>query len=100
MRGCIGFKLVPHHPLLNPRAEDYPGAPPENLVAGSVVFTPPDHPVPLNDQFQWWNYVKGANWKHPGGPATSLVGKEKHPVVHIAYKDAEAYCGWESRRLP
>ncbi len=83
-----------------PRAEDYPGAPPENLVAGSVVFTPPDHPVPLNDQFQWWSYVKGANWKHPGGPNTSLTGKERHPVVHIAYKDADAYCKWEGKRLP
>src|SRR5262245_29106825 len=48
-----------------PRAEDFPGAPPENLVAGSVVFTAPDHPVPLNDHLQWWNYVKGANWRHP-----------------------------------
>lgn len=44
-----------------PRAEDFPGAPPENLVAGSVVFSPPDHPVQLNNHFQWWSYVKGAN---------------------------------------
>ena len=83
-----------------PRAEDFPGAPPENLVAGSVVFTPPDHPVPLDNQFQWWSYVKGANWKHPEGPKTDLKGKEKYPVVHIAYKDAVAYCEWEGERLP
>jgi formylglycine-generating enzyme required for sulfatase activity len=83
-----------------PRAEDFPGAPPENLVAGSVVFSPPDHPVPLNDQFQWWSYVKGANWKHPQGPKTDLKGKEKYPVVHIAYKDANAYCQWGGMRLP
>jgi sulfatase modifying factor 1 len=51
-----------------PRAEDFPGAPPENLVAGSIVFSPPEHPVKLNDHFQWWSYVKGANWRHPEGP--------------------------------
>jgi formylglycine-generating enzyme required for sulfatase activity len=50
-----------------PRAEDFPGAPPENLVAGAVVFSPPDHPVPLNNRLQWWSYVKGANWRHPEG---------------------------------
>ncbi len=83
-----------------PRQEDFPTAPPENLVAGSVVFTPPSHPVPLNDQFQWWSYVKGANWRHPEGPKSDLKGKEKHPVVHIAFRDAEAYCKWEGKRLP
>jgi formylglycine-generating enzyme len=46
-----------------PRAEDFPGAPTENLVAGSVVFSPPDHPVPLNDHFQWWSYVPGHGHK-------------------------------------
>ncbi len=51
-----------------PRQEDYPTAPPENLVAGSVVFSPPDHAVPLTDHYQWWSYVHGANWRHPSGP--------------------------------
>jgi sulfatase modifying factor 1 len=83
-----------------PRAEDFPGAPPENLVAGSVVFSPPDHPVPLNDHFQWWNYVPGANWRHPTGPKSSIQGKENHPVVQIAYGDAEAYAKWAHKRLP
>ena len=59
-----------------PRAEDYPGAPPENLVAGSVVFAAPDHPVPLNDYLQWWTYVPGASWRHPVGPKSSIVGNE------------------------
>jgi sulfatase modifying factor 1 len=83
-----------------PRAEDFPGAPPGNLVAGSVVFSPPNHPVPLDDYFQWWTYVKGANWRHPQGRTSDLRGKEKHPVVHVAYPDAEAYCKWQGQRLP
>jgi len=85
---------------IKPRPEDYPGAPPEKLVAGSVVFTPPDHAVALNDHFQWWSYVKGANWRHPQGPGSSIAGKEKHPAVHVAYRDAEAYCAWQGKRLP
>ncbi|MBI3484359.1 MAG: formylglycine-generating enzyme family protein [Acidobacteria bacterium] len=83
-----------------PRAEDFPGAPPENLVAGSVVFSPPDHAVPLNNHFQWWSYVKGANWRHPLGPGSGIKGMEKFPVVHIAYEDAEAYAKWAGKRLP
>jgi formylglycine-generating enzyme required for sulfatase activity len=83
-----------------PRAEDYPGAPPENLVAGSVVFSPPDHPVLLNNHYQWWGYVPGANWRHPTGPGSDLTGKEQHPVVHIAYDDALAYCQWAGKQLP
>jgi len=83
-----------------PRAEDYPGAPPENLVAGAVVFSPPDHAVPLDDHFQWWSYVKGANWRHPTGPKSSIKGNENYPVVQVAYEDAEAYANWAGKRLP
>ena len=83
-----------------PRAEDFPGAPPENLVAGSVVFSPPDHPVPLNNHYQWWSYVPGANWRHPLGPRSNIKGKAKYPVVHIAYEDALAYANWAGKRLP
>ena len=83
-----------------PRAEDYPTAPPENLVAGSVVFSPPDHPVPLNDHFQWWSYVPGANWRHPPGPGSDIKGKDNYPVVQVAYEDAEAYAKWAGKRLP
>jgi len=83
-----------------PRAEDFPGAPPENLVAGSVVFSPPDHAVQLNDHFQWWSYVRGANWRHPLGPQSDIRGKGKYPVVHIAYEDALAYATWAGKRLP
>ena len=83
-----------------PTKEEFPTAPPENLVAGSVVFTPPDHRVPLDDHLQWWSYVKGANWRHPTGPGSDLKGKEENPVVHIAYEDALAYCKWAGKRLP
>ncbi len=83
-----------------PRAEDFPGAPKENLVAGSVLFTPPDHPVPLNDLYQWWSYVPGASWRHPAGPGSGLEGRERDPVVHVAYEDAVAYAAWAGKRLP
>jgi sulfatase modifying factor 1 len=83
-----------------PRAEDFPGAPPENLVAGSVVFSPPDHEVPLNNHFQWWSYIPGANWRHPEGPESDLKGRENYPVVHISYGDALAYAKWAGKRLP
>ena len=83
-----------------PRAEDFPDAPAVNLVAGAVVFTPPATAVPLNDHLQWWAYVRGANWRHPTGPASNLAGRENHPVVQIAYPDAVAYAQWAGKRLP
>ena len=83
-----------------PTKEEYPTAPEENLVAGSVVFAPTDREVPLTDHYQWWSYVKGANWRHPLGPQSDIKGKEKYPVLHIAYPDAEAYAKWAGKRLP
>jgi sulfatase modifying factor 1 len=83
-----------------PKQEDYPNAPPENLVAGSVVFSPPDHAVPLDNHFQWWSYVPGANWRHPTGPKSNIVGRDNYPVVQIAYEDAAAYAKWAGKRLP
>jgi formylglycine-generating enzyme len=83
-----------------PRKEDYPQASPEKLVAGSVVFSPPNHAVPLDNQYQWWDYVSGANWRRPKGPGSDIKSRMNHPVVHIAYEDALAYCKWAGDRLP
>jgi formylglycine-generating enzyme required for sulfatase activity len=83
-----------------PRAEDFPGAPPENLVAGSVVFSPPGHAVPLDSHFRWWSYIMKADWRHPLGPNSSIEGKDDFPVVHVAFEDAVAYAAWAGKRLP
>jgi sulfatase modifying factor 1 len=99
---ATGYVTVAERP---PRPEDFPGAPPENLVAGSIVFTPPEGPVPLRDgtgaaHLRWWAYVPGACWKHPTGPDSDLEGRDDHPVVHVAFEDAEAYAAWAGKRLP
>src|SRR4051794_17090741 len=80
--------------------KDYPGVPPESLVPGSGVFTPPAQKVSLDDALQWWKYVPGANWRHPFGPASSIDNKPNDPVVHISYNDAVAYANWAGKRLP
>ena len=83
-----------------PRAEDYPGALPHMLKAGSLVFSPPRGPVDLRDWSQWWRFKFGADWKRPYGPRSSISGMDDHPVVHVAYRDAEAYARWAGKELP
>jgi formylglycine-generating enzyme required for sulfatase activity len=83
-----------------PRAADYPGALPEMLYAGSLVFTPPSHPVDLRDWSQWWQFLKGADWRHPYGPKSNIYGLDNHPVVHVAYSDALTYARWAGKDLP
>jgi formylglycine-generating enzyme required for sulfatase activity len=83
-----------------PSAKDYPGVPEDRLVAGSIVFHPPPGEVSLDDHTQWWEYVPGANWRHPEGPGSSIAGREKHPVVHICWHDARKYAEWAGKRLP
>ena len=67
---------------------------------GSVLFIQPTELSRGGDLTQWWQYVKGANWREPEGPGSSIEGKENHPVVHVAYEDALAYAHWRGRDLP
>jgi len=78
----------------------YPGAPPEMLEPGAPVFIPPSQPVPLNNLLNWWRWQPGARWNQPEGPGSSIAGRQKHPVVQIAYEDAAAYAKWIGKRLP
>ena len=80
--------------------KDYPGTLPQMLRAGSLVFTPPKHPVDLRNWRAWWDFKFGANWRRPYGHGSSIRGLEDHPVVHVAYQDAEAYAAWAGKSLP
>jgi formylglycine-generating enzyme len=92
-----GYLTVAERPL-DPL--DFPGAPAENLVPGSLVFTRTRGPVDLRHLNQWWRWVPGASWRRPEGPGSSIVGRERHPVVQVAYEDAVAYADWAGLRLP
>ena len=80
-----------------PDPAEFPGAPPEMLQPGAVVFTPPSIDSPGGP---WWSYVPGANWRHPQGPDSDIDGRDHYPVVQIAFEDAAAYAAWAGRRLP
>jgi sulfatase modifying factor 1 len=83
-----------------PRPEDFPGAPQENLVPGSMVFQKRSGPVDLRNYANWWAWVPGANWRHPNGPGSSLENLIQHPVVHVAYEDVVSYACWANKELP
>ncbi len=92
-----GYVTVAERPL-DPK--DYPNADPKLLVPGALIFKKSDRPVNLNDYHNWWVWMPGASWQHPQGPGSNLAGFRDHPVVHIAYEDAEAYAKWAGKELP
>jgi sulfatase modifying factor 1 len=92
--GYVTFAEIPPNP------KDYPGALPHMLKAASLVFEPPKGPVDLRDWASWWTFKRGANWRRPYGPRSSISGLDDHPVVHVAYRDAEAYAKWAGKALP
>jgi formylglycine-generating enzyme required for sulfatase activity len=94
---ATNYKTVAEQ-VLEPK--DYPGVPPESLVPGSGVFSPPSHKVSLHDPLQWWKYIAGASWKQPFGANSTIDEKPNDPVVHISYEDAVAYAKWAGKRLP
>lgn len=75
-------------------------APDASGKPGSLVFAPPQKPVHVRDWTQWWEFRAGADWCHPHGPDSSICGRDDHPVVHIAFRDAEAYAEWAGKTLP
>lgn len=94
---ATGYVTVAERPI---HQVDYPDAPAELLVPGSLVFQQPAGPVDLRDVRNWWAYVPGANWRNPEGPGSSADGRDTHPVVHIAFEDVEAYARWVGKTLP
>lgn len=83
-----------------PDPRDYPGILPEMLYAGSLVFREPKGRVDLHDWTQWWSFLEGANWRRPYGQASSIEGRDDHPVVHVTHHDALAYARWKGKDLP
>jgi sulfatase modifying factor 1 len=92
-----GHVTVAERPL---DPQDYPDADPALLVPGSLVFRRTAGPVPLDDVRSWWEYAPGASWKRPGGPGTTINGRDHHPVVQVAFEDAAAYAAWAGKELP
>jgi formylglycine-generating enzyme required for sulfatase activity len=94
---ATGHKTYAEIPL-DPK--DYPGALPEMLYAGSLVFVPPPSVFDLRDWSQWWTFMKGADWRHPYGPKSNINVLDNYPVVHVAFSDALAYAQWAGKDLP
>jgi len=83
-----------------PKAEDWPGANPKMLVPASIVFKQPKQKVDMRNFYNWWEYKPGAQWRHPESPESSIKYRADHPVVHVTYDDAKAYCEWMGKTMP
>jgi formylglycine-generating enzyme required for sulfatase activity len=92
--GYITFAELPPDP------RDYPGTDPALLTAGSLVFVPPPGRVAMRNYANWWQFAPGASWRRPYGPGSTLDGLDDHPVVHVTFRDAEAYAAWAGVELP
>lgn len=92
-----GYVTVAERPM---DPAQYPGVAAEDLAPGALIFRPTAGPVDLNDWRQWWDWAPGACWRHPFGPASGIADRLDHPVVQIAFPDAQAYAQWAGRRLP
>jgi formylglycine-generating enzyme required for sulfatase activity len=92
-----GYVTVAERPL---DPDLYPDADPSLLVPGSLVFQKTTGPVDLSDYRNWWDYIPGAHWRRPQGPGSNTRGRRDHPVVHIAWEDADAYARWVGKDLP
>src|SRR5690606_5538238 len=94
---ATGYLTVAERPL-DPK--DFPNVDPKLLLPGSAVFKAPNQVQGMQNHLQWWDYIPGANWRHPEGPESTIEGKGNHPVTQLAYEDAEAYANWAGKRLP
>jgi len=94
---ATGYLTVAERPLAQAQFPDLTDA---ERAPGSLVFQPPQEGIQQVAYLSWWHWTPGANWRHPFGPASDIQGKADHPVVHIAYEDAQAYADWGDRQLP
>ena len=94
---ATGYVTVAERSLSSSR---FPHLDPLQRLPGSLVFGETPGPVDLRDWTAWWRWARGAQWRHPLGEESGLAGRESHPVVQVAYEDAEAYARWIGARLP